>query len=59
MRFHKPDPSLPPNKQDKRTVEPLEIADLRTWLAGTIDEASALIKLPAIELFDAGPSQPP
>lgn len=55
-RFHKPEPSLPSNEQDKRTVISLEIDDLRTWLTGSTEEASALIKLPALELFDAAPS---
>ena len=57
-RFHKPEPDLPPNAQDKRTVIPLEIDDLRTWLTGSIQEASALIRLPALELFAAAPSTP-
>lgn len=44
-RFHRPEPSLPMDKQDKRTVVPLEVSDFKTWLTGTEDEAkvSALI----------------
>jgi putative SOS response-associated peptidase YedK len=53
-RMHKPDPFLPPDQQDKRSVIPFEIQDLRTWLSGTIDEALPLIRLPAVEVFAAG-----
>jgi putative SOS response-associated peptidase YedK len=57
-RMHKPDPKLGPDQQDKRSVVAIEMADADQWLAGTVEEASALVKLPSIELFDAGPSQP-
>lgn len=52
-RFHKHEDSLPANQQDKRTVVPIETADLRTWLTGPIDKASALIRPPLLEVFDA------
>ena len=55
-RFHKPEPDLPPDKQDKRTVVPLEVAEFRTWLMGTSEEAAALVRLRQVELYDAGPA---
>lgn len=35
-RMHKPDPKLPPNAQDKRSVIPIEAGDVDAWLAGTV-----------------------
>ena len=54
-RMHKPDPSLPPHAQDKRSVIPIERADLEKWLSGSVDEARALMRVPETELFEAGP----
>ena len=54
-RFHKFDPKLPTHKQDKRTVVPLEIDDLPIWLGGTNEEAAALLKPPAEEIYDGAP----
>jgi putative SOS response-associated peptidase YedK len=34
-RMHKPDPKLPPDQQDKRSVIALADGDVDTWLAGT------------------------
>jgi putative SOS response-associated peptidase YedK len=55
-RFHKPEPDLPSDKQDKRTVVPLEVDEFRTWLTGTNSEAAALVRLRPVELYDAGPA---
>lgn len=55
-RMHKPDPKLGPNDQDKRSVVPIERSDVDAWLTGTVEEARVLIKLPPVELFDAGPA---
>lgn len=55
-RFHKPELDLPPDRQDKRTVVPLEVAEFRTWLMGTNEDASALVRLRPVELYDAGPA---
>jgi hypothetical protein len=52
---HKVDPKLAPNEQDKRSVIAIEPADLDTWLHGPLDGAQALIRLTALEDFDAGP----
>lgn len=56
-RMHKPDPKLPADQQDKRSVVTIEIEDTDQWLYGTDAEASALVKLPAADLFDAGPAE--
>ena len=54
-RMHKPDPKLPADRQDKRSVIPIESADVEAWLFGSIEEAKALVRLPPVEAFDAGP----
>jgi putative SOS response-associated peptidase YedK len=58
-RMHTPDPRLPPEAQDKRSVVPIGVADVNTWLFGTIDDAAGLMRLPPAALFDAGPDLPP
>lgn len=55
-RMHKPDPKLPPDRQDKRSVVAIERGDSEQWLAGTIEEAVALIKLTRADTFDACPT---
>lgn len=55
-RMHKPDPKLAPDKQDKRSVIPLEVHEFDLWLAGTVEEAKTLLKLSPVEVFDAGPA---
>ena len=55
-RMHKPDPKLGPGQQDKRSVVPIEPADVDQWLFGTQAEASALVRLAPVETFDAGPA---
>lgn len=47
---------LPLEDQDKRSVIPIELADVDAWLAGTQREAAALLRVPAVELFNAGPA---
>lgn len=44
---------LPLEDQDKRSVIPIELADVDTWLAGTQQEAQALLRLAPVEIFDA------
>lgn len=56
--MHRPDLKRPPNLQDKRTVVPLEKGDWDTWLHGAVEQAEALIQLPAIERFQHGPLDP-
>jgi len=57
-RMHKPDSKAPADAQDKRSVIPIEAGDVDTWLAGTVAQASRLLQLAPLELFDAGPIQP-
>lgn len=54
-RMHRPDLKRPPDKQDKRSVVALELEDVDTWLYGTTQEASALLRTPAQEALDALP----
>lgn len=60
-RMHKPevDPEtkrpLPLDQQDKRSVIPIEAGDVDAWLAGTMEEAQALLRLAPVEVFAAGP----
>ena len=60
-RMHKPDVDpatklpLPFAQQDKRSVIAIEQADVDQWLAGTVEEASELLRLTPVDLFDAGP----
>lgn len=51
-RMHKPDPKLPADQQDKRSVAPIERADVDTWLHGSIEDAVRLIRVPPVEAFD-------
>lgn len=54
-RMHKPDPKLGPDQQDKRSVIPIELSDVDLWLSGTVAEASKLLRLAPIEVFNARP----
>ena len=55
-RMHKPDPKLPADQQDKRCVIPIEMEDLDQWLEGTQKEASELLRLAPVGVFDAAPA---
>ena len=55
-RMHRPDPALPPDAQDKRSVVPIAPADWQVWLAGDTATAQALLKLPSPDDYDAGPA---
>lgn len=54
-RMHKPDPKLPPDQQDKRSVVPIELEDVHAWPAGTVEQATELLRSPADDLFVAEP----
>lgn len=47
---------LPLEDQDKRSVIPIDLADMDSWLAGTQQEAAALLRVPPVEIFNAGPA---
>jgi hypothetical protein len=55
-RMHKPDPKLPPERQDKRSVVAIEPAAVEQWLQGSVGDAAELLAPPAVELIDAGPA---
>lgn len=54
-RMHKPDPKLPPDRQDKRSVVAIELGNIEQWLQGGVAEAAELLAPPAAELIDGGP----
>lgn len=60
-RMHKPimdkatKQPLPPELQDKRSVIPVDPEDYDQWLAGTVEEASALLRVAPVESFAASP----
>ena len=61
--MHKPEVDksglvLPPDKQDKRAVVPLERDRWDEWLHGSVGQAEALIQLPALEVFRHGAGDP-
>lgn len=58
QRMHKPNPKLPADAQDKRSVIPIELAHVDQWLHGNPYEAQELLRLPTVEVFRAEP-QPP
>ncbi len=57
-QFHKPDPDLPADKQDKRSVVSIEKTHWNTWLTGTIEEALALVRLTETDVFEHGADNP-
>lgn len=50
-RMHKPDPKLPFDQQDKRSVVSIEPKSLDIWLHGSIEEARALIAAPPMSII--------
>jgi putative SOS response-associated peptidase YedK len=54
-RMHRPDPKRAPDLQDKRSVVPIEFADVDLWLFGTVEQAMALVQLPPVDRIDARP----
>lgn len=52
LMSRKPDPKLPLDQQGKRSEIPIEAGDVDQWLAGTVTEALALLKLSAAKVFD-------
>lgn len=55
-RMHKPDPNLPPDEQDKRSVVSIESADMERWLHGNSAEVAALLKAPEADIILARPA---
>lgn len=54
-RMHKPDPKLPPDAQDKRSVVAIEPADVARWLWGSPADALSLLQLTPAEEFVVTP----
>lgn len=54
-RMHKPDPKRPLNMQDKRSVVPIELEDVDTWLTAPVAQAAPLLRLADAALFNAEP----
>lgn len=55
-RMHRPDPKLPPDRQDKRSLVLLEPSAVDAWLHGSPAQARALIALTPAQDFDATPA---
>lgn len=53
--LHLHDPKLAADKQDKRSVIPLDPGDFDQWLEGTVEQARGLMRLAPTEMYDAGP----
>jgi putative SOS response-associated peptidase YedK len=58
-RMHKSDSKLPPDRQDKRSVVPIDLSDVDAWLCGSNEEAASLVRVPPVEVFDAAPQPRP
>jgi putative SOS response-associated peptidase YedK len=54
-RMHKPDATLPPDQQDKRSVVAIEAGDIDTWLLGKHDDATALLLPPSMDVIEGEP----
>ncbi|MBV7541018.1 SOS response-associated peptidase [Acidovorax sp. sic0104] len=60
-RMHKPEidkvtkEPLPLERQDKRSVIPIELGDVDAWLTGTMEQATDLLRLAPVEIFDERP----
>lgn len=57
-RMHKPDPKLPDDQQDKRSVIAIEMDSVDAWLSGTREDVARLIRPPDVDLIEAGPVFP-
>ena len=54
-RMHKPDPQLPADQQDKRSVVIIEDGDAEQWLRGDQTDATKLIRAPAMDVIVGEP----
>lgn len=55
-RMHKPDPRLPADRQDKRSVVAIAPEDASRWLFAPQAEAASLVRVAPVEVFAAGPA---
>jgi len=51
-RLHKPDPKLPADQQDKRSLIHIDAGNWEQWLRGSTEEALQLVQPQPIEVFD-------
>lgn len=56
--MHKPDPFLPADRQDKRSVVAMEREQWDSWLHGPVDDALALVRLTPADAFQHGAADP-
>jgi len=56
--MHKPDPKLPDDAQDKRSIVPLADDAIDAWLHGGLDQARAALVLPPPQAYRHGPEDP-
>jgi len=54
-RMHKLKADRPADAQDKRSVIPIEMADMDQWLSGSVENAKQLLRLAPVDVFDAAP----
>lgn len=55
-QMHRKDEKRPVEKQDKRSVVPLDPSVWDQWLNGTPDEAMAALALPSLDIYAHGPA---
>lgn len=55
-RMHKPDPKLPPDQQDKRSVVAIEQGAVERWLQGSQEDVAEFLAPPAADLIEAAAS---
>lgn len=55
-RMHKVNPKVGPDQQDKRSVIPVELADVEQWLTAPLEQAASLLRVPSMEVFEAQPA---
>lgn len=55
-RMHRPEPQRPPDQQDKRSVVAIELGDVDTWLQGSVDDATQLMRAPSVDVIEAAPT---
>ncbi len=51
-RMHKPDPTLPDDAQDKRSLVHVPLPQWQQWLLGDEHEARSLLHPPEVDAFD-------
>ena len=54
-RMGTPEPKRPPDMQDKRSVVPIEAADVDAWLFAPVEEAASLMRLASADAFEGEP----